>query len=57
MDLTSVKQPSAANGKCQFAIKHAILYIYIIWANRAVQWHCAKRAEAHFLAEAPEIIP
>jgi len=25
--------------------------------NRAVQWHCAKRAEAHFWAEAPEIIP
>jgi len=25
--------------------------------NRAVQWHCTKRAKAHFWAEAPEIIP
>jgi len=28
--------------------------------DRAVQWHCAKRvdfAEAHFWAEAPEVIP
>jgi len=24
---------------------------------RAVQWHCAKRAETHFRAEAPEIFP
>jgi len=25
--------------------------------DRAVQWHCAKPAEAHFWAETPEIIP
>jgi len=27
------------------------------YSYSAVQWHCAKRAEAHFCAEAPEIIP
>jgi len=29
----------------------------LIRCYRAVQWHCAKRAEAHFWAKAPEIIP
>jgi len=31
--------------------------VYEFVAYRAVQWHFAKRAEAHFLAEPPEIIP
>jgi len=50
--LTNLKYRNGVETNKSLSYKFTELQVH-----RAVQWHCAKRAEAHFWAEAPEIIP